>query len=1200
MKHISIRVPWHDNKWNGTICQCPKNNPFCMMLHNISERKDENKEEAYAGKDWKSLKQDQLPACVGENGGFMNEKPYKRIFKHVYAFGETPHTKLLPTTVELQPYSCYGIPFRYLSKDFQEKLNHKYPNMSNDETAPFTTPWVYGRERQFEILNYFKSNIEAGNSLGVFYCTKGNPVDEDAKLIVGIGEITKVLDVQKYETTADYTYPFWDLIFEHGIRTDLKKSKGFLLPYHEYMSLDEDYVKAQTGKSKQEVIDEIKITIPKLGNSQIIFNELSYGCDYVSNHSMLIILNVARKCLESVIKHGLVGGNWKQQILWIDSQIAKVKDMIGPFPAFAEALSAIGVNYAFIIEQDLRNNAYCGVKDNPWEAFDKLMKGELSLPDSVYKSELTHYRILWKNTLSNQRQVLELLSRFEINSEVIKWWFDSPGCYDELLNNPYIISEESLIENYLPVTTEMIDLGIMADPKIQGKWTPKAPSLVESVIDNRRIRSFIISKLVASLSDGDTLISANEIELYIKDCLAVDNHQLPYNYLMSNKEFIEEKTIYLNTDDRCALQLKEYKEIDDYLRKIFKGRASKDVKSPLKEDWNTIVKASIDGYNEANERCRNAVADQVKALEMFCSKRLSVLAGPAGTGKTTVVKAFLKSPQIKAEGTLLLAPTGKARVRLGNMSAGIQALTIAQFLTRQGFFDWATMTPYVPEDAEKRKYCGAKNVIIDECSMLTCKDFYVLMKALDLKNINRIILIGDPFQLPPIGPGRPFADLFNYLKENEDASLKSAITKLRYVVRTINTGDSDILTLASWFSGEKPAKNSDLIFEQVAKGNLNNDLAVYTWNDENDLKYCLKEAIEKELPEEEGKSLSDKIRKSIGLDDVNEALNNPSKVENFQVLSPVKNPVWGTFQINSYFQEWVGINKNFSIEIAPITISALDKVIQLKNERKKSTSKEECQLSNGQIGFVNYANKREKKSTVVFTGLPNKRFSYYSSKSDEADNTIDLAYAITIHKSQGSDFKIVLVVLPKSGRILSRELIYTALTRAREKLILLIQDNISWLIEYSKPQMSVLAKRNSNLFSTSVREDISNIPYVEGLIHTTLKPGLIVRSKSEVIIANMLYERGIDFEYERMIEDNGRRCIPDFTFEDASGDTILWEHLGMLDNPAYRESWEKKRDFYKSIGYIEGVNLFTTVDHENGSIDSTEIAAIVDKLEDLI
>ncbi len=151
------------------------------------------------------------------------------------------------------------------------------------------------------------------------------------------------------------------------------------------------------------------------------------------------------------------------------------------------------------------------------------------------------------------------------------------------------------------------------------------------------------------------------------------------------------------------------------------------------------------------------------------------------------------------------------------------------------------------------------------------------MKALDLKNINRIILIGDPFQLPPIGPGRPFADLFNYLKDNKDEYLRSAITKLRYVVRTINTEDSDILTLASWFSGENLQRIPISFFEQVAKGNLNNDLAVYTWEDENDLKDCLKEAIEKELPEEEGKSLSDKIRKSIGLDDVNKALNESVK-----------------------------------------------------------------------------------------------------------------------------------------------------------------------------------------------------------------------------------------------------------------------------------------------------------------------------------
>lgn len=84
MKHISIRVPWHDKKWNGCVCDRPSNNPFCMMLKNISTSKDSNKEETLKSTEWSKLSSDQLPACKGENGGFMNEKPYKRTFTHVY------------------------------------------------------------------------------------------------------------------------------------------------------------------------------------------------------------------------------------------------------------------------------------------------------------------------------------------------------------------------------------------------------------------------------------------------------------------------------------------------------------------------------------------------------------------------------------------------------------------------------------------------------------------------------------------------------------------------------------------------------------------------------------------------------------------------------------------------------------------------------------------------------------------------------------------------------------------------------------------------------------------------------------------------------------------------------------------------------------------------------------------------------------
>jgi ATP-dependent exoDNAse (exonuclease V), alpha subunit - helicase superfamily I member len=191
-------------------------------------------------------------------------------------------------------------------------------------------------------------------------------------------------------------------------------------------------------------------------------------------------------------------------------------------------------------------------------------------------------------------------------------------------------------------------------------------------------------------------------------------------------------------------------------------------------------------------------------------------------------------------------------------------------------------------------------------------------------------------------------------------------------------------------------------------------------------------------------------------------------------------------------------------------------------------------------------------------------------------------------------------VLPKTGRILSRELIYTALTRAKAKLILFIEDSPSWLREFTKPQYSVLGRRNTNLFEYSVREEKTKIPYVEGLIHKTLKDGLIVRSKSEVIIANMLHQRGIEFEYERTLEENGKRCIPDFTFEDASGDPIILEHLGMLNVPSYAEAWKRKLEFYKSIGYEEGENIFTTRDDDNGSIDSIAIKKVIDEIEDLI
>ena len=134
---------------------------------------------------------------------------------------------------------------------------------------------------------------------------------------------------------------------------------------------------------------------------------------------MLIILAAARDSVEAIIRHGLVGGDWKRQLRWIDLQIGNIKKASGPFPGFAEALRAIGVNYAYLIEHDLRIGKYLAPKGNPWEAYSDLLSGKIQIPGVAYNSELGYYKAYWHATADKQKHVLTLLSRFELDSSQI-------------------------------------------------------------------------------------------------------------------------------------------------------------------------------------------------------------------------------------------------------------------------------------------------------------------------------------------------------------------------------------------------------------------------------------------------------------------------------------------------------------------------------------------------------------------------------------------------------------------------------------------------------------------------------------------------------------------------------------------------------------------------------------------------------------
>lgn len=126
---------------------------------------------------------------------------------------------------------------------------------------------------------------------------------------------------------------------------------------------------------------------------------------------------------------------------------------------------------------------------------------------------------------------------------------------------------------------------------------------------------------------------------------------------------------------------------------------------------------------------------------------------------------------------------------------------------------------------------------------------------------------------------------------------------------------------------------------------------------------------------------------------------------------------------------------------------------------------------------------------------------------------------------------------------------------------------------------------------TPNEQDLQNASGVH--IHRTDR-GDFVRSKSELVIANVLHALGLDYFYERKIEgrNTGGKMLPDFVFVSTKDELLVWEHLGMLDKPEYRERWDIKRRWYEDNGFIQGVNFFVSRDESNGSLDSQVIRKI--------
>lgn len=386
-------------------------------------------------------------------------------------------------------------------------------------------------------------------------------------------------------------------------------------------------------------------------------------------------------------------------------------------------------------------------------------------------------------------------------------------------------------------------------------------------------------------------------------------------------------------------------------------------------------------------------SDQKNAIQTAVNSGFSLITGGPGTGKTTIISCLISIFKMQKKEVLLMAPTGRAARRLTE-TTGYPASTIHRaleinFKQDNGMFVYNEKNPF-----------PTNIVIIDEVSMVDISLMNSLLKA--IPRGAKLILVGDKDQLPSVGPGNVLADILN-----SEIIPISELTKIyRQEDKSLIISNAHLIN-----QSEMPIldnKSSDFFFEQNSK-------TIDSFNTIIDL-------------------ATRRIPNYLNSDDLR-----------IQILTPLKAGVCGVENLNRSLQEKINPETygKKEIKIGMTTLREGDKVMQIANNynlvwKKKIEStlyeEEGKGVFNGDMGYITKINDQTGEVEVKFDD--NRIVTYPRSEL----NQINLSYAITIHKSQGSEFDVVIIpIFFGAPSILTKNLIYTAVTRAK-KMVILVGD----------------------------------------------------------------------------------------------------------------------------------------------------------------
>ena len=574
------------------------------------------------------------------------------------------------------------------------------------------------------------------------------------------------------------------------------------------------------------------------------------------------------------------------------------------------------------------------------------------------------------------RRLIEFLSAHGLPAELAVRLYRSYGetALDAVKEDPYLMADPFFGADFAKVDAFAMEMGIEAD-------------------DEQRVEAGILFELSYNLGNGHVFIPRDKLCAASCSLLELGDEQVEQGMdrLLEQERMISDTLLNMEV---CYLP--EWHEAETYVASRLADMARLTEVPP--HNLHALLKRIDENQGGYAEK-------QLEAIELAAGHHVMVVTGGPGTGKTTTMSGILELYDLLGLKTFLAAPTGRAAKRLSECT-GREAVTIHRLLESQYDPESGGML-FFRDEAEPLK---ADALIVDEASMVDLMLMSALLRA--MRPGCRLILVGDPDQLPSVGAGNVFSDV-----------IRSGCVPVVRLTEIFRQARESLIVMNAHAvnAGKEPVLNvtdKDFFFLRRQSGES--------------LVQTIKDLCSTRLPQ-----------------------NMHIPVPEIQVLTPTRKGICGTANLNKQLQEVLNPPGNGKREriFGDFCYREGDRVMQIRNNYDiiwtvSGTNRSGTGIFNGDIGVIKAIDHAAQTMTVVFDDEKEAAYSF------EQFSELEPAYAMTVHKSQGSEYRaVVLAALGGNPYLLTRSILYTAITRARELLVVVgNEQTIAAMVENDRQQ----------------------------------------------------------------------------------------------------------------------------------------------------